>query len=99
MIVKQHKTADGKIILAVCDSELIGKKIVQGNLQLDLTSNFYKGEEMNEEKIKELFKTAYCVNMVGEKSVQLGIKQGIVDKKRVIKIKEIPHAEAVIVRD
>ena len=97
MIVKQHKTADGRVVLAVCDSELIGKKFVEGDLQLDLNSDFYKGEEMKEERILELFKVVSIINLVGEKSVKLGIKAGIVDKDRVIKIKAIPHAEAVIV--
>ncbi|MBW2977974.1 DUF424 family protein [Candidatus Woesearchaeota archaeon] len=99
MRVKQHKTADGRMILAVCDSELIGKKFVEGDLQLDLSSDFYKGEDMEEERILELFKVVHIVNLVGEKCVKLGIKAGIVDEDRVIKIKGIPHAEVVIVRD
>ncbi len=40
MIVNIHKTSDGRRIIAVCDSELIGKKFEEHNLQLDLTSNF-----------------------------------------------------------
>jgi len=96
MIVKQHKTADGRIILAVCDSELVGKKFVERELQLDLSSDFYKGREMEEEKILKLFKVVQIVNLVGEKCVKLGIKAGIVDKDRVIKIKGISHAQAVI---
>ena len=35
------------------------------------------------------------VNMVGKKSVNFGIKIGIIDSKNVIKIKNIPHAQAV----
>ena len=99
MIVKQHKTMDGRLMLAICDSDLKGKKFSEKELQLDLSSDFYDGEEKAEEVIVELFKIAYIVNLVGEKSVGLGIKEGVIEKEHVIKIKGIPHAQCVIVRE
>ena len=72
---------------------------MQGNAQLDLSSDFYKGTEMNEEKTAELIKFAYIVNMTGEKAVKLGLKKGIVEEENIVKICNVPHAEAVIVRD
>lgn len=99
MIVKKHKTPDGRLVLAICDSEIIGKKFVQGKMQIDLGSDFYKGDEMDEEKTAGLIKFAYIINMAGEKAVNIGIKGGIVEKKGVIKICNVPHAESVIVRD
>ena len=95
MIVKIHKTHEGRIILAVCDSDLIGKKFEEGDLQLDLSGGFYKGEEMSEERILSLFKVVNIVNLVGKNAVELGKKAGIVEK--VITIDGIPHAEALIV--
>ena len=99
MIVKKHKTRDGRLLLAVCDSELKGKKFSQGQLQLDLTSDFYNGEEISDEEILKLFKTAYIVNIVGEKSVKLGLKAGIISKENIIKIAGIPYAQGVIVTE
>ena len=40
-------------------------------------------------------KVANIINLTGKKSVDLGVKEKIVDKKRIIKIKGIPHAEVV----
>ena len=97
MIAKLHKSLEGRVILAVCDSELVGKKFEEGELQLDLTSGFYKGKEMSEERILELFKVVNIVNLVGKEAVGLGKKAGIIEK--VITIEGIPHAEAVIVRE
>ena len=97
MIVKLHKTPEGRIILAVCDSDLVGKCFEEDGLQLDLTSDFYKGREGDKKRVLELFKVAHIINLVGEKSVELGRKEGIVQK--VIRIKGIPHAQAVIVRE
>ena len=49
MIVKKHVTQDRRLLLAICDSSLKGKKFVVGEKQLDLTSGFYAGEEMGED--------------------------------------------------
>ncbi len=96
MIVKIHRTNDGRNILAVCDSDLLGKKFEENDLQLDLTSNFYKGEEKNEQEVLELFKISPIINLVGEKSINLALKAKIIGKKHIIKIKNIPHAEALL---
>ena len=95
MIVKVHKTPESKKIIAVCDKELLGKRFEEGGLQLDLRSNFYHGEEKKESEIRNLIEDNSIVNLVGEKSIKWGIKIGIVDKKNVMRIKKIPHAQAV----
>ncbi len=44
-IIKTNRT-----IVAVCDSELLGKKFEEGKFQLEVKENFFKGEETEEEK-------------------------------------------------
>jgi len=92
MIAKIHKN-EGRLILSICDKDIIGKKFIEGKKQLDLSSGFYKGEEYNDEDLKELIKKAYMINAVGKKSVSFLEKEGLVDKSEVIKIKEIPHTQ------
>jgi len=96
MIAKVHKTQDGRKIIAICDNELIGKTFEEGNLQLNLNSEFYKGKEMDKDKIKELIKGAYIVNVVGEKSIEFCVEMGIMDKDNVVKIGNVPHVEAIL---
>ena len=95
MIAKLHKSYEGKVILAVCDSEIIGKCYTEGERQLDLSSNFYKGEEMDEKRILNLMKSVNIVNLCGKSAVELGIKAGVIDKEMVIVISGVPHAEGV----
>jgi len=99
MLVKKHSTRDGKLILAICDSELIGKKFAQGKIQIDLTTDFYKGEEKSESEILLMIQEAYILNLVGEKSVKLALKQKLIDETHILKIEGIPHAQCVIVRE
>ena len=95
MIVKEHVTADNRLILTVCDKEIIGKKFETNNLKLDLSSDFYKGKEKTENEIVKLFPAAYMINLIGQKSVKLGLKSKIISEKDVIKIKDIPYVQAV----
>lgn len=98
MIIKLHKK-DERIVAAVCDTELLGKKFEEGKLQLDLTSDFFKGEEKDDLTIGDTIRNVGSVNLVGEKAVNLGIKEGIIDKNHVKKIAGIPYAQAVVARE
>ena len=95
VIVKIHRK-EGGTIAAVCDSDILGKKFEEGDLQLDLTGDFYKGEEKNAADAIDLIKSANHVNLVGKESVKLGIQEGIVDEQNVKTIQGIPHAQAVV---
>ena len=84
------------MIVAVCDSDLVGKKIEEGKKQLDLSSSFYDGEEKNEEEILNIIDNSYMINAVGEKSISLLDKFGLVDKERVLRVNNIPHAQVIL---
>lgn len=99
MIVKVHKGPEGKNIVSICDKEIIGKKFNEKKLQLDLSSNFYKGKERTEEEIRKIVKDAYTLNIVGEKSVGFCLKEGWISKDKIIKIRNIPYALCLFVGD
>ena len=92
MYVKIH-TSKFRDIIAICDKDLIGKKVEEGNLQLDITERFYKGEELPEARIISIMQHAEVLNIVGKKSVELAIKNNIIDKNHVLYIKGIPNAQ------
>lgn len=95
MIVNIHESNNKKIVV-ICDKNLLGKKFIDKNLQLDLTSNFYNGEEKTEKEILKIFDSAYVINLVGKKSVQLALKNGLITKNNIIYIKKIPHTQAIL---
>lgn len=95
MLVKVHKNQDKGMVLAICDDNLIDKKFEEGDLQLDLSGSFYKGAKFDEESIRKMIKEAYIINVVGEKSINFCIKEKIMDKNCVLRIKNIPHAQTI----
>ena len=81
MIVKVHESKEGSVVCVV-DKELVGKNFEDDDLQLDLSSDYYKGSEMTSEEVGDLMRNAYGVNIVGEKSIRLAIDEGIIEKER-----------------
>ena len=85
-----------RYVVAICDSELLGKTFEEGKFQLYVKENFYKGKEKTEEEtigiMKDMIREDATFNIVGEKSVNLAIKAGIIEKESVEKIDNIPFA-------
>ena len=94
VLIKVHENY--RKIVAVCDPELLGKKFEEGKRQLNVNEFFYNGKEYDESKALKLLENAKqddaCFNFVGENSVNLGIKLGIVGKNGIIRIQNVPHA-------
>ena len=94
MLIKIHKAY--RNVVAVCDSDLLGKKFEQGNKQIDLTGDFFKGQEKTEEEIKEILEDMVgedaIFNIVGENSCKIAEKSGLISKKEIIYIDNVPIA-------
>ncbi len=98
VLVKIHQIY--REVVAVCDSDILGKKFEDNKMQIEINKEFYGGDEMQNDKVLELLKEKNqedaCFNFVGKQSIKLAIQAGIVDKDRVIIIQNIPHAMSLI---
>lgn len=95
MIVKEHVANDGRIILVLCDSNLLNKTFEEDNKILDLTSEFYKGEEKNKEETIAEIKKAHIVHAIGEESINLLKELNLITTDNVLIVQEIPHSEII----
>ena len=91
MNIKIHKDGDQEVV-ALCDKNLIGKKLEEGDLALDLNARFYDGEDLSEKEVIEILKFSGNINIVGVRSIRIAIKAGIIDKGNVRKIDKVPYA-------
>lgn len=94
LIVSVKKSAHG-LLVVVTDENLIGKKIEQGKLQLDLTTQFYKGEVKSKQEICLLCAHARHLHLTGKEAVALGVELDLVNPQRILYIQKVPHAEVV----
>jgi len=83
-------------VVAICDTELLGKIFEENKFQLNIKESFYKGDKVTKEKATEILKKMAAedatFNIVGPKSIQTAIETGIIDKKTIGKIANIPFA-------
>ena len=94
MYVKIHHEGD-RYVIAICDEDLIGKTLEEGDKQLKISEHFYKGEKKSEEKVVALLKKCPNANFIGEHAVKAGIKAGVIKEENVILIGGVPHAQAI----
>lgn len=84
-----------ELIVAICDSELIGKKFNEGRLTIDIKGSFYGNTKVSLEYGLERLKKATIANIVGEKIVNAAISEGLIPRESVIFIDGIPHAQVI----
>lgn len=98
LVVKVHHK-DERTIVAVADEKLIGQLLEENGKQLDLRSDFYKGDIKDASEVGDLMRNADAVNLVGEEAVALGLQEGVIEKEHVLKVKGVPHAQALLIHD
>ncbi|NYZ76073.1 DUF424 family protein [Candidatus Micrarchaeota archaeon] len=94
LLMRTFKKGKEKIV-AVCDAELIGKVLREGELVLNLEkyASFYKGEEADEATVEKELLTATSMNLVGENAVAIAKRMKLVKDSNVMKIQKVPHVQ------
>ncbi len=94
MYIKMHKDNSSEVT-AISDENLIGKSLEDEKISLLVGERFYKGEKVSEEEAAKILEKSKNINAVGEESVKLCVKLGLVDEDKVVKIKGVPHAQII----
>ncbi len=94
--VKVHRH-QGHFLVAACDKDLLGKKIFwkEKGIYVSIDERFYGKEIISENDLEELLKQATSANLFGNEVVSFALKKGFIDKRFVIKIEGIMHAQFV----
>jgi uncharacterized protein len=92
MYLKLHNSEESTVV-AVCDKSLLGKIITEGEKELNISEDFYKGELKNKEEVIEILKQATNANLIGEESISCGIEAKIISEENIIEIKGVKHAQ------
>ncbi len=94
MYVKVHDRG-GETLVAVCDEELLGKTLMEGDLVMEVKEDFYKGDRMSPDSLGGLFSEATILNLLGNDVVDKAVGRGFVDANNVLEIAGVKHAQVV----
>jgi len=94
MLIKVHNSY--RQIVAICDSELLGKQFEQGQRILDVRESFFNGDEKEEKEIIGLMKyyasEDATFDIIGKNSCQAALEAGLISKQGIMKVQGIPFA-------
>lgn len=77
-------------MLNICDSNLVGRTLVDGELTMNITSSYFAERVVGEAEAAQLLKNSAIINMVGQETIGLAVKLGVGSQKGVKKIEGIP---------
>lgn len=95
MLLRERETPKG-LLVSVCDKDCLGETFVDEPVNLDVTEEFYGGEEAvdaDDEAVIDGLTRADIANIVGERAVSVAIDAGLVDRERVLEIEGTLHAQ------
>lgn len=100
MLLRERETPEG-LLVSVCDADCLGETYTDGGVSLDVTEDFYGGEEaetVDQDAVVESLTRATVANIVGEESVNVAIDAGLVDEETVLEVGGTLHAQLLWLR-
>jgi hypothetical protein len=83
------------VLLAICDTDVLGKTLREGKIVFRVKEEFYNGGKVTIEEAVDMIANSNIVNMVGKNCVEKAIQKGYVHPEAVLNIEGIPHAQIV----
>ncbi|MDH7593383.1 MAG: DUF424 domain-containing protein [Methanomicrobiales archaeon] len=83
----------GEEIVAVCDIELMNRRLLYGDVEIEISRRFFGERTASEEEVREAMKNAAFINLFGERALSVARSLDLVDESGCIRIEGVPHAQ------
>ena len=77
-------------IVNVCDSDLIGRTLVEGKLKMHISREFFGGVLVEEEEAVKIIKESAMLSLAGVKSVGIALAHKLGSPQAVREIQGVP---------
>ena len=74
----------------MCDAELIGKDVVDGELKIHISESYYGKQLVDKDEAISFLKSASMMNLVGKETISLATDLGIGSESGIKIISDIP---------
>ncbi len=95
MVYMKIYEVNGERLIAICDEELLGVKLREGEISLYVDPAFYGDQLVPLSVALAEARQATMLNLVGEKIVNAAIREGLVHPAAVLRVQGVPHAQVV----
>lgn len=77
-------------MIDICDIQLIGTRLEEEGLVIDLSKEYYQQEIIEESRARELLKICGIANLVGEQIIGLALEMGMAKRVGVRVVSGVP---------
>ncbi len=78
-------------IINICDLNILGKEINQGDFSINISREYYYGgEEISNEQAIKLLNSSSIINLVGKDIVDLALSLNLAKKNSVKTVESVP---------
>lgn len=85
----------GECLVAACDADLLGRKLREGKVCLDVLASFYDGERVGEARLVAALRSATIANLVGEACVACARNADLFEGDAAMRICGVPHVQII----
>ncbi|MGI0028449.1 MAG: DUF424 domain-containing protein [Nitrososphaera sp.] len=78
------------VMIDICDFDLVGKRLEQNGLVIDLTREYYQQEVIELNSAKELLEKCDIANLVGDRIVKQAIEMKMAKEASIKRISGVP---------
>jgi hypothetical protein len=94
IVMRVHRKG-AELVLAACDEELIGRVLKIGSRTYEISSSFYGSLKVEKETLVTHLRQATMANLLGERTVNIAVDAGVVEKDATSHLDGVLHAEMV----
>jgi hypothetical protein len=80
----------GSLMIDICDLELLGSKLEQDGLAIDITESYFKQQVIAQQEAGDLLKKCSIANLVGDKIVSQALSMKMAKEASVKRISGVP---------
>ncbi|MEM2909866.1 MAG: DUF424 family protein [Nitrososphaerota archaeon] len=92
--VKLHYSRTGEVVVAVCDEELLGKRIITDKgFEIKVDNSFYGGVLVEGERVIHYIEQATIVNLLGDRIVGMLMSKGLIREGSALRVGGIMHVQ------
>jgi len=91
--MKTYPFGNNDLLVAACDTELLGSTLLDGDVTFVISEAFYCSVKGDVDLLSKHLQRATIANLVGKRCVACGIQLGLINKENILNIADVPHAQ------
>jgi len=77
---------ENTILLNICDEELLGKTVKGGNVDMEISRDYFGGEKVSEDEAIKLVRRSSIINLAGSRIVEKVVNQKLASERAVKRV-------------